>query len=752
MVAGDTMLTGDVAPVCNFTIDLSIGNRLPRFTSTAPVNVTVDELYEYDLTAIDDDLDTMTFTKVAGPEGLLVNGTTGKVSWRPNATGNFTVTVRATDVKGGFTDQTFIIEVLAKPPVIQKPPTLSVSSSINNTKVKKAITIQGTAGVGSRPVTSVQFSIDGGPWQDATGTENWSFTVDTSKLKNGQHAVTVRAYDGTSYSEETLLNIEVDNPAKAEAAGFPYWILAVVVLILAIVGAAVFMGRRKKVALPAGAEPTPGPSDSSEGALAAVEAEGEQELPEELRIPPPEEKPAPAHAEVPLKAPLATATAPSAAGPAPAVAAPKAAPEGFAVEDIFLMYIDGRLIQHNTRRIKADMDADIMASMLTAVQAFIKESIGMEKGTELGAMEYGENKILLQKGKHVVLAVVIEGSEPPEFRDEIKAAISNIEGEFGPVLASWDGMAAKLAGAKRFLGALGDYRVREEAPAPAEGRPKVTLKAELEFYQGFVRLKVATRNGGENLVVDATFKLVYKDTVLRLDHLEPAYPIKGEEVLLGYIEPNEKKTIAFYLDPQICTESYLEGVLTYKDSRGRLISMTMPRKLASVVCPIMYTDENINTAMLKRMAADELDKKDTKVFSIPPALAPEMAFDLAEAAVQHHDVRLVREFTEKNPFVGEAWYYGKAKGREDKLVVRARVLGEKKVLEFFVASGSTLMLTGMLAELKADLNRELDAQKGRPEMRQLTAPEEVNAVAMVRTLLDKAAELEQAAGETDIKR
>jgi hypothetical protein len=55
----------------------------------------------------------------------------------------------------------------------------------------------------------------------------------------------------------------------------------------------------------------------------------------------------------------------------------------------------------------------------------------------------------------------------------------------------------------------------------------------------------------------------------------------------------------------------------------------------------------------------------------------------------------------------------------------------------------------MLAELKADLNKELSAQRGAPEMKQVTAPEEVDAVAMVRTLLDKASEAETEAGETE---
>jgi len=132
-------------------------------------------------------------------------------------------------------------------------------------------------------------------------------------------------------------------------------------------------------------------------------------------------------------------------------------------------------------------------------------------------------------------------------------------------------------------------------------------------------------------------------------------------------------------------------------------------------------------------------------------IAPERAFDIAKSAVQHHDVRIVREFKEKQPFVGEAWYYGKAKGREDRLVIRARVLGDRRILEFFVASSSTLMLTGMLAELKSDLNKELGAIKGQPVMKQVTEPEEVDAVAQIRSLLDMEAESESEAGDTEAR-
>ncbi|MEW5761564.1 MAG: hypothetical protein AB1779_12460, partial [Candidatus Thermoplasmatota archaeon] len=172
-----------------------------------------------------------------------------------------------------------------------------------------------------------------------------------------------------------------------------------------------------------------------------------------------------------------------------------------------------------------------------------------------------------------------------------------------------------------------------------------------------------------------------------------------------------KKTLALYFDPQICMESYFEGILAFKDYRGNLETKKMRRKLVSVVCPIMYTDENINTAMLKRMIAEELKQKDIKIFAIPFGVSYEHVLDIAKRAVQHHDVRFVREFKELEPFTAEAWFFGKTKERKDRVVIRITVRKETKSIEFFVASDSILVVTGLLAELKNDLNEELKADK-----------------------------------------
>ncbi len=764
----DGLLDGVGDGVWRFTVDITYGNRAPDITSTPILDAMVGSTYSYNLTASDPDGDTVVLALVVAPPSMELNVTTWEMLWTPAGEGNFTVTVRAYDGKGGIDVQTFSVHVRPKPiPPLPKPPSCAVTSLANGTKMSAATTIQGTTVAGTYPVQLVQVRVDDSLWVNATGTTDWSYQLDPTGLPVGEHHLSVRAYDGISWSNLTGVDFTVEELPIGEEAAFPWWALGLL-LVLVVVGAVVAIAMRRRRE-----EPAEGPiGERVEGAETATPLEVSVEA--EAGAEASEAPPAPVATATPVDVSAMAAAAPEAPRPsqaAPAPPEPVAAPEppappkptpvpvatadmttapaGFALEDVFLMYGDGRLIQHSTRRLRADMDVEVMTSMLKAVQDFVKDSIGAAEGAELGAMEYGESKIMLQKGRWVILAAVITGGEPQGFRDEMRAAISNIEGEYRPALDAWDGDTSALAGARKFMSQLGAYRVPEAA---AGARTEVVVKGELEFYQGFVRLKVAVRNGMDTLIADASFKLVYKDSVLRLDHIEPAYPVKGDEVILGNIEPREKKTIAFYLDPQICTESFVEGVLTYKDARGMLETQKLPRKMASVVCPIMHTDENINTAMLRRMATEQLDKRDSKVFFIPLSITPEGAFEIGKSAMQHHDVRLVREFSEKEPYVAEAWYYGKVKGRDDRLALCVRVAEERRVLEFLVASSSTLMLTGMLAELKSDLNKELGALRGRPIMEQVTRGDEVSSMVMKRTLLDKAAEAEMGAEESELRR
>lgn len=70
------------------------------------------------------------------------------------------------------------------------------------------ITVQGTAS-DDDTVSLVQVKVDTQPWQDATGTDSWSYEIDTSSLPIGQHTIWARSYDGFDYSYYAWVNVTV---------------------------------------------------------------------------------------------------------------------------------------------------------------------------------------------------------------------------------------------------------------------------------------------------------------------------------------------------------------------------------------------------------------------------------------------------------------------------------------------------------------------------------------------------------------
>jgi hypothetical protein len=125
----------------------------------------------------------------------------------------------------------------------------------------------------------------------------------------------------------------------------------------------------------------------------------------------------------------------------------------YTIEEVFLIYKDGRLIVHNTRRLKPDMDKDVLTGMLTAVQNFVKDSFSEEKG-HLNELKYGNLKILMENGPRANLAVVISGVEPSTLRYNIKTLLQGIHDKYMNVLDDWDGDTGTLRILKRHIGML----------------------------------------------------------------------------------------------------------------------------------------------------------------------------------------------------------------------------------------------------------------------------------------------------------
>jgi len=125
----------------------------------------------------------------------------------------------------------------------------------------------------------------------------------------------------------------------------------------------------------------------------------------------------------------------------------------YTIEEVFLIYKDGRLIVHNTRRLKPDMDKDVLTGMLTAVQNFVKDSFSEESG-HLNELKYGNLKILMENGPRANLAVVLSGVEPPTLRHNMRTLLSGIHDRYMHILDDWDGDTGTLRVLKRHVGML----------------------------------------------------------------------------------------------------------------------------------------------------------------------------------------------------------------------------------------------------------------------------------------------------------
>jgi OOP family OmpA-OmpF porin len=128
--------------------------------------------------------------------------------------------------------------------------------------------------------------------------------------------------------------------------------------------------------------------------------------------------------------------------------------EEYIIEELFLIYRDGRLIHHNTRRLRPEVDNQVLGGMLIAIQHFVADSFKEkepEKAEILNELRYGKTRIIVEAGKYVYLALVLSGQQPEDMRAKMRKIVSDIEDKYRTVLEGWNGDASKLWGAKKMV-------------------------------------------------------------------------------------------------------------------------------------------------------------------------------------------------------------------------------------------------------------------------------------------------------------
>jgi len=133
------------------------------------------------------------------------------------------------------------------------------------------------------------------------------------------------------------------------------------------------------------------------------------------------------------------------------------------IEEIFYIHSDGRLIIHDTQRLRPDLGDSELRALL--------EEIKKARRAGLKGLFLGSRRIIIEHGAITVLAAVVRGDETPKMRQQMKYLLATIEDKYGETLMGWKGHQADLKGLRENLRALllGDY-----------GRPEA-LKVDFEI-------------------------------------------------------------------------------------------------------------------------------------------------------------------------------------------------------------------------------------------------------------------------------
>jgi hypothetical protein len=121
---------------------------------------------------------------------------------------------------------------------------------------------------------------------------------------------------------------------------------------------------------------------------------------------------------------------------------------GSQVLQAFLVYHGGSLIASRSLDAHPAVDEDIFSAVLEAIQRFMKVSFPALGTGWLDAIDHGDLKILLERGRYCFLVLVTSGREDDLLRGEMKDVLARFEERNAKLLERWNGDPEELEGAR----------------------------------------------------------------------------------------------------------------------------------------------------------------------------------------------------------------------------------------------------------------------------------------------------------------
>ncbi len=141
----------------------------------------------------------------------------------------------------------------------------------------------------------------------------------------------------------------------------------------------------------------------------------------------------------------------------------------YRVEQVFLIHKKtGLLLQHVVAPNVAAQDADLVSAMLTAIRDFVQDSFSVQTGDSLETLQFGELTIWIEPGPQAILAGIIRGNAPKEFKLVFQEVIEKIHLKYDQEFNSFEGDTAPFEGSTLYLEDCfqAQYQPKKTKPSP----------------------------------------------------------------------------------------------------------------------------------------------------------------------------------------------------------------------------------------------------------------------------------------------
>lgn len=112
----------------------------------------------------------------------------------------------------------------------------------------------------------------------------------------------------------------------------------------------------------------------------------------------------------------------------------------FSVEQVFLIHGKTGLLLHSLSRSGSHTaDDDMVASMLTVIQQYIKDSLFLDKKESVHDISVGEYSILVENGPRAIIALIVRGVPDQSLRPLMQQSLENVHSKLSGPLTSFSG-------------------------------------------------------------------------------------------------------------------------------------------------------------------------------------------------------------------------------------------------------------------------------------------------------------------------